>query len=96
MIFDSVFNSYRGVIAYYRIFNGTIKKGQKIKFFNTGSEYFADEIGVLKLSRNPRRAFCRKCRIHYTGVKESKEIKVGDTITTVENPIKEAVQGLKM
>jgi GTP-binding protein LepA len=96
MIFDSVFNSYRGVIAYYRIFNGTIKKGQKIKFFNTGSEYFADEIGVLKLKPEPKEELSAG-NVGYiiTGVKESKEIKVGDTITTVENPIKEAVQGFE-
>jgi GTP-binding protein LepA len=96
MIFDSVFNSYRGVIAYFRIFNGRLKKGQKIKFFNAGGEYFADEIGVLGLKPEPR-DILEAGNVGYiiTGVKESKEIKVGDTITTVENPIKEAVQGFE-
>jgi GTP-binding protein LepA len=96
MIFDSVFNSYRGVIAYFRIFNGRLKKGQKIKFFNAGGEYFADEIGVLGLKPEPRDVL-EAGNVGYiiTGVKESKEIKVGDTITTVENPIKEAVQGFE-
>lgn len=96
MIFDSAFNSYRGVIAYYRIFNGRIKKGQKIKFFNAGGEYFADEIGVLGLKPIPTEIL-EAGNVGYiiTGVKESKEIKVGDTITTVENPIKEAVKGFE-
>ena len=87
LIFDSVFNSFRGIIAYFRIFNGTIKKGDKIKFINTGQEYFADEIGVLKLGMDPR-AEVQAGDVGYviTGIKNAKEVKVGDTITHPVNP----------
>ena len=87
LIFDSVFNSFRGIIAYFRIFNGTIKKGDKIKFINTGQEYFADEIGVLKLGMEPRNEV-KAGNVGYviTGIKNAKEVKVGDTITLVASP----------
>lgn len=87
LIFDSVFNSYRGVIAYYRILNGTIKKNDKIRFINTENEYLADEIGILQMNMMPRKELSAG-NVGYvvTGIKESKEIKVGDTITLSENP----------
>lgn len=96
MVFDSVFNQYRGVIAYFRIFNGKLKKGEKIKFINAGGEYFADEIGVLGLVPKPQKIL-EAGNVGYiiTGVKESKEIKVGDTITAMENPSKDAVKGFE-
>jgi len=87
LIFDSVFNSFRGIIAYFRVYNGTIKKGDKIKFINTGQEYFADEVGVLKLGMQPT-AEVKAGDVGYiiTGIKNAKEVKVGDTITLSENP----------
>jgi len=87
LIFDSVFNSYRGVIAYFRVMNGNIKKGDKIKFVNTGNEYNADEIGILQMNMIPKKELTTG-DVGYvvTGIKESKEIKVGDTITTADNP----------
>ncbi len=96
MIFDSVFNPFRGVIAYFRIFNGEIRKGDKIIFFNTGEEYFADEIGVLGVDLRPKKHLSTG-NVGYviTGIKNSKEVKVGDTITLASNPIKEAVQGFE-
>ncbi|MDR0954178.1 MAG: translation elongation factor 4 [Rikenellaceae bacterium] len=96
LIFDSVFNSYRGIIAYFRIFNGTIRKGDKVKLFNTGSEYDADEIGVLKLKMSPR-AELRAGDVGYiiSGVKNSADIKVGDTITHVQRPAQEAIAGFE-
>lgn len=96
MVFDSVFNQYRGVIAYFRIFNGKLKKGEKIKFINAGGEYFADEIGVLGLVPKPQKIL-EAGNVGYiiTGVKESKEIKVGDTITSMENPSKQAIKGFE-
>jgi GTP-binding protein LepA len=96
MIFDSVFNQYRGVIAYFRVLNGQVSQGDKVKFMNTGKEYLADEIGILRLK--PEKKQCVKAGdVGYiiTGIKESKEIKVGDTITTVENPSEEAIQGFE-
>ncbi|MGB1018200.1 MAG: translation elongation factor 4 [Chitinophagales bacterium] len=96
MIFDSVFNSYRGVIAYFRIFNGTLKKKDKVKFFNTGQNYFADEIGVLELNPLEKKELSvGDVGYIITGVKESKEIKVGDTITLQENPCEEAIKGFE-
>jgi len=87
LIFDSVFNSFRGVIAYFRILNGVINKGEKVRFVNTGKDYDADEIGILQLSQVKKNQL-RAGNVGYiiTGIKESKEIKVGDTITTVANP----------
>jgi GTP-binding protein LepA len=96
LIFDSVFNSFRGVIAYYRIFQGTLKKNQKIQFFNTGGIYNADEVGVLRLGMEPRTEM-RAGDVGYviTGVKNAKEIKVGDTITTLDNPCSEGIHGFE-
>ena len=96
LIFDSVFNSFRGVIAYYRIFQGTLKKNQKIQFFNTGGIYSADEVGVLRLDMESRNEM-RAGDVGYviTGVKNAKEIKVGDTITTLDNPCSEGIHGFE-
>jgi len=96
VIFDSVFNPYRGVIAYYRMVNGTLHKNEKIRFMNTGAEYAADEIGVLKMDLDPKKQMSAG-NVGYivTGVKESKEIKVGDTITSVENPASEPIDGFE-
>ena len=96
LIFDSVFNPFRGIIAYYRVFNGIIRKGEHVKFFNTGEEYDADEIGVLKLKMQP----CKEIKagdVGYicSGIKNSKDVKVGDTITTVANPCAEAISGFE-
>lgn len=94
LIFDSVFNPFRGIIAYFKIFNGTIKKGDKVKFFNTGQEYEADEVGILRLKLIPK-PFLRAGDVGYiiSGIKESKEVKVGDTITHVEDPCLKAIEG---
>ncbi|MBL7934216.1 MAG: elongation factor 4 [Bacteroidia bacterium] len=96
LIFDSVFNSFRGIIAYYKIINGTIKKGDKVKFFNTGSVYNADEIGVLKLKPEPRNTMSTG-DVGYiiSGIKEAKEVKVGDTITHFDRPCEEAIHGFE-
>ncbi len=96
LIFDSVFNSFRGIIAYFRVFNGTIKKGDKVKFFNTGSEYEADEVGVLKLKMFPRDEI-KAGDVGYiiSGIKNSREVKVGDTITHVNNPTDKAIAGFE-
>ncbi len=96
LIFDSVFNSYRGIEAYFKIINGTIKKGDKVKFFHTEKEYFADEIGVLKLTQEPKKIMSTG-DVGYiiSGIKTSKEVKVGDTITSVENPCEKAIDGFE-
>ncbi|MBE6174421.1 MAG: elongation factor 4 [Rikenellaceae bacterium] len=96
LIFDSVFNPFRGIIAYFRIFNGSIKKGEHVKFFNTGEEYDADEIGVLKLKMQPC-AELKAGNVGYicSGIKESKDVKVGDTITSVAKPCTEAIAGFE-
>lgn len=96
LIFDSVFNSFRGVIAYFRVMNGTIRKGEKVKFFNSGQEYNADEIGVLKLKMSPR-AEVRAGDVGYiiSGIKNSAEVQVGDTITTVACPCTEGIDGFE-
>jgi GTP-binding protein LepA len=96
MIFDSVFNSFRGIIAYYRILNGTIQKGQKVKFFNTGRTYLADEIGVLKMDLLPKN-IVKAGDVGYiiSGIKQANEVKVGDTITGAENPCDNAVKGFE-
>ena len=96
LIFDSVFNPFRGIIAYFRVFNGTLRKGDHVKFFNTGSEYDADEIGVLKLKMQPRTEI-RAGDVGYicSGIKTSSDVKVGDTITSVTNPAKEAIAGFE-
>lgn len=97
LIFDSVFNSYRGIIAYFRIKHGIIKKGDHVKFVATGKEYFADEIGVLSLGLEPRKEL-RAGDVGYiiSGIKTSKEVKVGDTITHVENPCKDMISGFEI
>jgi GTP-binding protein LepA len=96
LIFDSVFNSFRGIIAYFRIYNGSIKKGDKVRFVNTGSEYNADEIGVLRLKQEPRdRVLTGDVGYIISGIKEAKEVKVGDTITNVANPCTEGIQGFE-
>lgn len=94
LIFDSVFNSFRGIIAYFRIINGTISKGDFVKFFATGKEYNADEIGVLKLTQQPREKLSAG-DVGYiiSGIKTSKEVKVGDTITHVKRPCEKAIEG---
>ena len=96
LICDSVFNPFRGVIAYFRVFNGTIRKGDHVKFFNTGSEYDADEIGVLKLKMSERGEI-KAGDVGYicSGIKNSTDVKVGDTITSVANPCTEAIAGFE-
>ena len=96
MIFDSVFNSFRVIIAYFRVFNGVIKKGQQVKFFNTGKTYNADEIGVLKMDLTPKNEL-RSGDVGYiiSGVKKANEVKVGDTITSLLEPCKNAIQGFE-
>ena len=96
LIFDSVYNSFRGIIVYYRIFNGTLKKNDKIKFSNTGLEYGADEVGILKFGLDARSEVCAG-DVGYiiTGIKNAKEVKVGDTITTTANPCKESIKGFE-
>lgn len=96
MIFDSVFNSYRGVIAYYRVMNGAIHEGEKVKFVNTGESYLADEIGILKMTPEPKKII-KTGDVGYivSGIKNAKEVKVGETITSFENPCKGAVKGFE-
>ncbi|MBB6238768.1 MULTISPECIES: translation elongation factor 4 [unclassified Pedobacter] len=96
LIFDSVFNSFRGIIAYYKVVNGEIKKGDKVKFINTGKEYLADEVGILKLDMSPRNVV-KTGDVGYiiSGIKEAREVKVGDTITTVARPSLDAIQGFE-
>jgi len=96
LIFDSMFNSYRGVIAYFRILNGSMKKGDLVRFVNTGNDYNADEIGILQMNQVPKNEL-HAGNVGYmiTGIKESKEIKVGDTITLAENPCEEAIHGFE-
>ena len=96
LIFDSVFNSYRGIIAYFKIVNGSIKKGDKVKFFNTGMEYVADEVGVLKMDMIPRTEM-HTGEVGYiiSGIKDAKEVKVGDTITHVLRPCDKAIEGFQ-
>lgn len=96
LIFDSVFNSFRGVIAYFRIFNGTLRKGDKVKFFNTGNEYIAEEIGILKLNLVPKEElFAGNVGYIVTGIKQASEVKVGDTITHANNPAPQAIKGFE-
>ena len=96
LIFDSVFNSFRGIIAYFKVLNGTIKKGDKVKFFNTGKEYEADEIGVLKMKMHPRDEIpCGSVGYIISGIKSAVEVKVGDTITHLANPCSEAIAGFE-
>ena len=96
LIFDSVFNPFRGIETYFRIINGSIRKGQKIKFLATGKSYFADEVGTLNLKQSPKNEILAG-DVGYliTGIKEAKEVKVGDTITDLENPTNEAISGFE-
>ena len=96
LIFDSVFNSFRGIIAYFKIVNGTVSKGDFVKFVNTGKSYYADEIGVLQMSMNPK-AKLKAGNVGYiiSGIKSAKEVKVGDTITHVETPCLKAIEGFE-
>ncbi|MCF8292677.1 MAG: translation elongation factor 4 [Chitinophagaceae bacterium] len=96
LIFDSVFNSFRGIIIYYRIFNGSIKKGDKVKFFNTGQEYFADEVGILKIGMEAKNEV-KAGDVGYiiTGIKNAKEVKVGDTLTLANNPCNIGINGFE-
>ncbi|MFC2321947.1 translation elongation factor 4 [Tannerella forsythia] len=96
LIFDSVFNSFRGIIAYFKVVNGTLRQGDHVKFIATGKEYDADEVGVLKLEMSPRKEV-RTGDVGYiiSGIKTSKEVKVGDTITHVKRPAAEAIAGFE-
>ncbi len=96
LIFDSVFNSFRGVIAYFKVENGTIKKGDKVKFFNTGKEYVADEVGVLRMKLCPKDEI-KTGDVGYiiSGIKSAVEVKVGDTITRIDNPCSNAIAGFE-
>lgn len=97
LIFDSVFNSYRGIVAYFRVMNGTLRKGDFVKFVATRKEYNADEIGVLKLKMEPKKVLSAG-DVGYiiSGIKTSREVKVGDTVTHVDNPCKEAIAGFEL
>jgi len=96
LIFDSVFNSFRGIIAYFKVVNGSIKPGDKVKFVSTGKEYDADEVGVLKMKMHPRQEIpCGSVGYIISGIKAASEVKVGDTITHVNNPCKEAIAGFE-
>ena len=96
LIFDSVFNSFRGIIAYYRVFNGRLKKNDRVKFFHTDNYYNADEVGILKMGLAPKQEV-KTGDVGYiiTGIKDAKEIKVGDTITLVNNASPEPIQGFE-
>ena len=96
LIFDSVFNSFRGIIAYFKIENGVIRKGDKVKFFNTGMEYIADEVGVLKMDMVPRQQLSTG-EVGYiiSGIKNAREVQVGDTITHVALPCTKAISGFQ-
>ena len=96
LIFDSVFNSYRGIIAYFKIVNGSIKSGENVIFVNTGRQYKADEVGVLKMELSPQKQLsCGDVGYIVSGIKTATEVKVGDTITTVERPCDKAIEGFE-
>ncbi len=96
LIFDSVFNSFRGIIAYYRIIDGRLKKGQHVRFMNGGSEYFADEIGILKMELSPRsEVSAGDVGYIISGIKDAKEVKVGDTLTDKAHPASIAIDGFE-
>ncbi len=96
LIFDSVFNSFRGIIAYFKVENGSIRRGDKVKFFNTGKEYVADEVGVLRMKLCPKDEI-KTGDVGYiiSGIKSAVEVKVGDTITKCDNPCDEAIAGFE-
>ena len=96
LIFDSVFNPFRGIIAYYKVEAGSIHKGEKVKFFNTGMEYVADEVGVMGMKLQPHQEIgCGNVGYIISGIKSAIEVKVGDTITSVQNPCTEAIAGFE-
>ena len=96
LIFDSVFNSFRGIIAYFKVVNGSIHTGDKVKFFNTGKEYVADEVGSLKMKLSPwDEITCGSVGYIISGIKTASEVKVGDTITSVDRPCAEAIAGFE-
>ena len=96
LIFDSVFNPFRGIIAYFKIVNGSIRQGEDVLFVNTQKKYSADEVGVLKMNLSPRKVLgCGDVGYIVSGIKTATEVKVGDTITTVERPCKEAIAGFE-
>jgi len=96
LIFDSVFNSFRGIIAYFKVLNGSIRTGDKVKFVSTGKEYVADEIGVLKMKMHPRGEIpCGSVGYIISGIKTAVEVKVGDTITHVARPCEKAIEGFE-
>jgi GTP-binding protein LepA len=96
LIFDSVFNSFRGIEVYFRIYNGTLAKGDKVKFMATGKEYFADEVGILGLQQEPQSVmYAGNVGYLISGIKDAKEVKVGDTITHTAKPCGEAIQGFE-
>ena len=97
LVFDSIFNSFRGIIAYFKIINGTLRKGDRVKFVSTGHEYNAEEIGVLKLKQTPREIM-KTGDVGYiiSGVKNSSEVRVGDTITHVKDPCEKAISGFEV
>lgn len=96
LIFDSVFNSFRGIIIYYRILNGTLKKGDRVKFFNTGKEYEAEEVGILRMTLFAKKEIgCGDVGYIITGIKDVKEVKVGDTLTKALNPCTEGIKGFE-
>ncbi|HRG31801.1 MAG: elongation factor 4 [Saprospiraceae bacterium] len=96
LVFDSVYNSFRGIIVYFRVLNGIIRKGEKIKFFNTGKEYDAEEVGYLQMTLMPMpEVKCGDVGYVITGIKDAKEIKVGDTLTATANPCQEAIKGFE-
>ncbi|MBU6274301.1 MAG: elongation factor 4 [Sphingobacteriia bacterium] len=96
LIFDSMYNNYRGVVAYFRVFNGRIRSGERVKFVNSGKEYLADEIGILKLKPQPRETV-ETGDVGYiiSGIKQAREVQVGDTITSMERPCVEGIKGFE-
>jgi len=96
LIFDSVFNPFRGIIAYFKILNGTLSTGEWVKFFNTKKDYKAEEIGVMKMKLDPRKTlYCGDVGYIISGIKSAREVKVGDTITHVENPCDKGIEGFE-
>ena len=94
LVFDSVYNSFRGIIVYYRILNGKIRKGDKVKFVSTDHEYDADEVGILKLKMTEKEEVgCGDVGYIITGIKNAKEVRVGDTLTLANNPNPEMIKG---
>ena len=96
LIFDSVYNPFRGIEAYFKVVNGSIKKGEKVKFMATGKTYDADEVGTLKLKQAPK-SVIKTGDVGYiiSGIKDAREVKVGDTITSFENPATKAIEGFE-